>query len=63
MNLLGKSVRFRPGHWKEPQRGAVTGTVVWVHPQGRFALVERPLPPKLWGGASVLRECVMLRRV
>lgn len=48
-------------------KGAREGTVVWVHRDNRFALVEFEIEPRgpSWGrkpGKIRLRECFQLRR-
>lgn len=58
---IGDKVQFIPKHRdSQAKKYAVTGTVVWIHPQGRFALAEYQVMTPI-GLSPVLRECIQLR--
>ena len=53
---VGDVIKFRPfalRYAKDAELNApfMPGTVVWVHPQGRFYLADFPLP------CGIIREC------
>ena len=60
---IGEKVSLRPQTFG---KGAMEGTVTYIHPQGRFAMVEFQVRVKApwWAEArpAVLRECVQLAR-
>lgn len=64
--LIGRKVRFKPGHMGTPKEGrepVVTGTVIWGHPKQRFVVVEYGYPKSLWRPAGTIRECLPYRSV
>lgn len=55
--LIGRKISFKPACMDV---GTKTGTIVWVHPQGRFIVVEYECPPRRWREESVkIRECLL----
>ena len=60
---VGKKVSVRPQTFG---KGAMEGTVTYIHPQGRFAMVEFRVRIKApwWADArpAVIRECFQLAR-
>lgn len=61
--LIGRKIKFVPAY-REPLNGQctkpVTGTIIWVHPKGRFVVVEYECSPHLWREHSEkIRECLL----
>lgn len=55
--IVGKKVKFIPAHQpKKENTQFVYGFVRWVHPKGRFALVEY----KTAKSSCYMRECLLL---
>lgn len=55
--LIGRKISFKPAYMDV---GTKTGTIVWVHPRGRFVVVEYECPPSLWREKSAkIRECLL----
>lgn len=59
--LIGQKVKFIPSHYsgkgENVAKQVVYGTVKWVHPRGRYMLVEY----KTKSGCK-LRECLLIPR-
>lgn len=56
-SLIGRKLQFRPAYMAA---GTKIGTIVWVHPCGRFVVVEHECLPGLWRKESAkIRECLL----
>lgn len=55
MSRKHKQIEFTPIQCSKP----VTGTVLWVHPRGRYALVGYRLPTPM-GMSPLLYECLQI---
>lgn len=55
--LIGRKISFKPAYMDV---GAKTGTIIWVHPRGRFIVVEYECPPSLWREhPEKIHECLL----
>lgn len=57
-SLVGKKIRFRSA--MDIDVKIKTGTIVWVHPKGRFVVVEYVCLNGIWGSSKAkIRECLL----
>lgn len=55
----GLKIKFRPRYWYSTYKGYVVGTVIWVHPKGRFFMVEYNGKPRPFTNKTPkIRECL-----